>query len=363
MTPHSGPPSSVSRERSRLPHRRERTSPVTPVKSQEGTKQTNTKPGNDAPTPPSTIRERRGRRQYLANGDFHPLSVFTKSALFPFHLDTEEAFENLKGDSPERLEETKDLFSPEEPQDELKEGQEISTPERCTSSPRTPASQATMADTVGCSNLDMDLITALKMTSPEKDHTPKVHADFATLCELPIPEPSQHPAVLSSPFKAKTEAPFLFTSTSIDEIRLLNHKNIRRGSSSKLGRESIERKRSFFGLEFKTPSSARSRNAFSSVDDSPIPSNVPTPSTGNTYGSIKGSSPLHTENSTPRESASSQSTTNPVRKFSDLFRRKDSIERNLDALPWTPRSSQDSPHLARDDLVGICLSVPLLLSN
>ncbi|KAK5083351.1 hypothetical protein LTR70_006432 [Exophiala xenobiotica] len=352
MSLRSTPPSLASRERERscLPQTRERTFPVTPVKRKEGAKQKNSTPSNDTPTPTSTIRERRGRRQYLANGDFHPLSIFTKSALFPFHLDTEKAFEILKGDSPERLEEAKNVSSLEKDEDDLLEGEKVPTPEKCTPSPRTPASQAAMDVVPGCSNSDMDLITALKMTSPEKDHTSKVRADFVTLCELPIPESSQHPAFSSSPFEAKTEAPLLFTSTSIDEIRLLSHKNARRVSSSRMGRESIERKRSFFGLEFRTPSSARIRNAFSSLEDSPLPLSIPAPSTGNTFGSIKSSSPLHTEHITPRESASSHSTTNSVRKFSDLFRRKDSIERNLDALSFTPRSSQDSPHLARDDL-------------
>ncbi|KAK5944699.1 hypothetical protein PMZ80_001899 [Knufia obscura] len=344
-------------DQSRLPQTQNRFLPVTPVKvkSQEGTKQRVATPkSNDTTTPTPTIRERRGRRQYLANGDFHPLSVFTKSALFPFHLDTDKAFEILKGDSPDRVEEAKNAISPER-EEETSGGEEESqalhrAPQTCTPPPKSPSSQTTTETMTYCPSSDMDLITALKMTSPEKDSVPKVHAEFATLCELPVPEPSQHPAFFSNPFDVKTEAPLLFTSTSVDEIRLSNHKYTRRDSSSKIGRESIERKRSFFGLELRTPSSARSRNAFSSSEDSPLPLSIPTPSTGNPFGSVKGSSPLHMEYITPRESTSSHSTTNSVRKFSDLFRRKDSIERSLDSLPYTPRSSQDSPHLDRSDL-------------
>ena len=356
MSLHPTSPKLAVQEQSLLPQTRNSCFPVTPIKSQEGAKQKTTTPRNGPSTPTSTIRERRGRRQYLANGDFHPLSIFTKSALFPFHLDSEKALEILKSDSPDRLEEAKNASGREELKVDLlgeETQQENKSPEKCTPPLKTPALRTSMQSVAYCSNSDMDLITALKVTSPEKDFAPKLHADFATLCELPIPEPSQHPAFLSNPFDVRTDAPLLFTSTSTDEIRLFNPKNSRRSSSSKFGRESVERKRSFFGLDFKTPSSARSRNAFSSLDDSPLPLNVPTPNSGNTFGSLKGSSPFHAEYNTPKESSSSQSTTNSVRKFSDLFRTRNSIERSLDSLPHTPPSSQDSPHLARYDLVCI----------
>jgi len=364
MSRHSA---SLTSPESRLPQTRNGRFPVTPIKSQEGAKQNAATPrSNDQSTPTPTIRERRGRRQYLATGDFHPLSIFTRSVLFPFQLDTDKAFEILKSDSPDRLREAKNALSPETRDDDLIEKE--NTPpsrllyEKCTPSPKRPASQSIMGTIAYCPSSDMDLITALKMTSPEKDSATKLHAEFATLCELPIPEPSQHPAFSSNPFEAKTEAPLLFTPTSVDEIRLLKYKNIQRDSSSKLGRDSIERKRSFFGLELRTPSSARSRNAFSQSEDSPLPLSIATPGTGNTIASVKGSSPLHTGDVTPRESAGSHSTTNSVRKFSDLFRRKDSIEQSLDSLTCTHRDSQDSPYLDRNDLVG-SISFPFNLPS
>lgn len=313
--------------------------PVTPIRKVKGDGRHNT-PRNNEATPSTTIRERRGRVQQQ-DSRFRPLSVFTQSVLIPFDLDTDKALDVLKGDSPDRIREAQEALIP-------------SSASKNTTSPSKLASKRISQIEDTTDDPDMDLLTALQTTSPEKDAVAKIDAEYSTLCELPIPEPSQHPAFCFNPFEVRTEAPLLFTSTSIDEIRLLNQKyKSRRESSSKVGSDSIERKRSFFGLELRTPTPGRSRNAFStSSDESPLPLNIIAPNTSVILGSGKGASPLATEYITPRESHSSGSATNSVRKFSDLFRRKDSMEKSLEIACMPPRSSQDSPNLDRTDLVS-----------
>lgn len=353
----TSPTPSPKHDESRFPQTALAALPVTPVKKQER-HQDNITPRKYDATPTTSIRERRGRKQVITNSTFRPLSIFTKSVLLPFDLNTEKAFDVLKGDSPDRLEEAKNALTPDKEESEVTEtktkdsDQDKQTPPRRAHTRGSAGSRETMTPALSSRDSDMDLITALQITSPEKDATSKITADFVTLCELPVPEPSQHPAFSSNPFEAKTDAPLLFTSTSIDEIRLYSHKASRSGSASKVGRESIERKRSFFGLELRTPASIRSRNAFSTCDDSPLPMVIPTPSSTNHYGSFKGSSPLPLEFVTPKESAGAGSNSSSVRKFSDLFRRKDSLEKSFDSPNWSPRNSQDSPNLDRHDLVS-----------
>lgn len=321
--------------------------PVTPIRSKKEDDKRNTPRSNET-TPATTIRERRGRAPHQHDSRFRPLSVFTQSVLIPFDLDTDKALDVLKGDSPDRLKKAKDALTP------IKSQSVASTPSK--------AVARTITQIEDLDDPDMDLLTALQTTSPEKDAA-TINADFSTLCQFPVPEPSQHPAFCSNPFEVRTEAPLLFTSTSIDEIRLLSHKSKRRESNAKVGRGSVERKRSFFGLELRTPASGRSGNAFStSSDDSPLPLNIISPNTNNAFGSVKGSSPLATEYVTPRESHSSSSTSNSARKFSDLFKRKDSMERSFETPYLSPRSSQDSPNLDRNDLVSP-LSIRFFTAN
>lgn len=341
---------------SHLPHPQAISLPVTPNKSWEVARR------KHDTTPSPSLRERRGRKQYPSNGTFRPLSVFTKSLLVPFDLDTDRALDILKNDSPDRIEEAKSVLTPEK---ETKQtGTEQDTEDLSPGCQSTTSHTATlvgsMRDETTNVESEMDLMTALQITSPEKDSTYQLAADFSTLCQLPLPEQSQHPAFCSSPFEASTNLPLLFTSTSVEEIKLSNYQTEKpHGSSTKAGKESIGRKRSFFGLELKTPGSNRSRNAFSVSEDSPIPmmiatpKSIPTPRTSNTYSSVRGSSPLM-ELVVPKENAGSIGTASSltVRKFSDLFRRKDSIERSLESPTWSPRNSHDSPNLERMDLVS-----------
>lgn len=334
---------------SRLPLATKIPLPVTPNKSRELAKQRT--------TPSPSLKERRGRKPCLANGNFRPLSVFTKSLLVPFDLNTDKALDVLKSDSPERIEEAKKALTPE-----IKEILEVTereiestaeSPSRLSDTSQTTTLVGGMGGETTNEDIDMDLMTALQMTSPEQDTMPHITADFSTLCQLPVPEQSQHPAFCTSPFDVKTDLPLLFTATSIDEIRLADlQTSERRGSGTKSAKNSIERKRSFFGLELRTPGSNRSRNAFSISEESPLPTmistpkSIPTPRTSNTYGSLRGSSPL-LDPVMQKDNASSIT----VRKFSDLFKRKDSMERGMDSPSWSPRNSQDSPNLERNDLV------------
>ena len=80
--------------------------PVTPVKTQHFAKRLLSPRSTDKAAQQVTIRERRGRKQFR-DGVFHPISIFTKSTLFPFALDTDKALDILKSDSPDRLEAAK----------------------------------------------------------------------------------------------------------------------------------------------------------------------------------------------------------------------------------------------------------------
>ncbi|KAK5089942.1 hypothetical protein LTR05_000110 [Lithohypha guttulata] len=348
-------PSSPTPTESLLPRPEPGSSPATPIRNENPTKQNVPTKSLDT-TPSPSLRERRGRRPNFTNGSFRPLSVFTKSLLLPFDLDTDKALDVLKGDSPDRVEEAKHALNID---DEEAEQGSCSTGTESSSSQTATLVEGMEPETAGRDS-GMDLITALKMTSPDKDSARKITADFDTLCELPIPEASQHPSFSTNPFAMNSDAPLLFTATSIDNIRLFNYKTSQqRESNPKSGRESIERKRSFFGLELRTPASVKSKNAFSAADDSPLsamiptPSSIPAPRTSNNYGSLRGSSPLM-EFIVPKETASSNSTSGSVRKFSDLFKKKDSMERSLDPPVWSPRNSLESPNLERHDLDQLC---------
>ncbi|KAK5076652.1 hypothetical protein LTR64_005870 [Lithohypha guttulata] len=347
-------PSSPTPTESLLPRPESGSSPATPIRNENPTKQNVPTKSLDT-TPSPSLRERRGRRPNFTNGSFRPLSVFTKSLLLPFDLDTDKALDVLKGDSPDRVEEAKHALDID---DEEAEQGSCSTGTESSSSQTATLVEGMEPVTAGRDS-GMDLITALKMTSPDKDSARKITADFDTLCELPIPEASQHPSFSTNPFAMNSDAPLLFTATSIDNIRLFNYKTSQqRESNPKSGRESIERKRSFFGLELRTPASVKSKNAFSAADDSPLsamiptPSSIPAPRTSNNYGSLRGSSPLM-EFIVPKETASSNSTSGSVRKFSDLFKKKDSMERSLGPPVWSPRNSLESPNLERYDLVSV----------
>ncbi|KAJ9663473.1 hypothetical protein H2198_000738, partial [Neophaeococcomyces mojaviensis] len=237
--------------------------PVTPAKRHEESEGRTTPDSHaTAPATPS-IRERRGRRN-LTNGSFRPLSVFTKSLLLPFDLDIDKSFDVLKGNSPNRLEEAKQILTPDHKRIKVTQEEENNDrvqPANCLRMGTSFEMGTNPLDSVR--NSQMDLMTALKMTSPEKDAARGIHTDFATLYELPVPEPSQHPAFSLNPFEAATDAPLLSTSTSKDEIKLHNPKIRRSVENDTRGwQNSIERKRSFFGLDFRTPASGKSRNAF-----------------------------------------------------------------------------------------------------
>lgn len=329
--------------------------PVTPIRRKYNGdhNETPTSSQTTQSTPSSSIRERRGRRHFR-DDKFRPLSIFTRSVLFPFALDTDKALEVLKGDSPDRIEEAKAAASIDKSQVSKPEGDiDLDLTEK----PRRRNTVLTRASSIfgeedkmmqQRATHNMDLLTALQTTSPDKDSPQNLRADFAVLYQLPAPEASEHPSNSSDPFKVKTDYPLLYTSTNLDEIRSYNVKN-RRNSQARVGRESIERKKSFFGLDLRTPSSTRIRNAFAS-EDSPAWSNI-TPSTSASQTSLSRASPLAMEFVSNKETSGSQSANSSVRKFSDIFKRK-SMERGSDTSGTSPRQSQDSPNLDRYDLVS-----------
>lgn len=360
--------------------RQERAFPTTPTRTEEDVNQNLMTDSND-PTPPPTIQERRGRRD-VTNSGFRPLSVFTKSMLVPFNQNFDQALEVLKGDSPDRLEIAKKILfadkedtsvvtSPEvtDEKNELQkrspgtESPELLGPSLQGQSqsrvynkeavtPQRFVSRSAMLRQSTFRDCDMDLMTALKVTSPDKDSTARVSGDFTTLCELPVPDPSEHPAFASNPFEVKTELPLLLTSTSADAIRELcskkprNHENV-----SSVGRQSVERKISIFGLGLSTPSSTKSRNANGSSEDSSFPILMPSLNNKGARSSVKDISPPATDLAQPRESTSFDRSSG-VRKLSDFFRKKDSLEKNNPGSPrWSPDMCPDTPNLYRQDLV------------
>ena len=281
--------------------------------------------------------------------------MFTKSALFPFALDTDKALEILKSDSPDRLEAAKKAINN---QDKKTRAVNIDLPTTPPSSRHSSAS-IDMIDMLNTTRTnDIDLITALRTTSPEKDLVTDVHADFDTLCQLPIPEALQHPAFSSDPFEVKTEIPRLFTTTPTEEIRQYNTKS-RRQSQARYSYRSVDRKPSLFGVDFKSPASLRSsKNAFA-MEEPPWQNCVPTPSTSTTTGSFGRASPLALEFLAQKDGATTQSSNSSVRKFSDLFRRKESLEKSPETPAPSPRTSREPPRLDRFDLVSIKLSVKM----
>jgi len=334
--------------------------PATPAKKLEDTRPADSdKHDVEVSTPSPSIRERRGRRN-LTNGSFQLLSIFTKSLLLPFDLDIEKGFDVLKGDSPDRLEEAKQALTPDYKRIKVTEERENDKPAQTPDNPSRGISFAMATHIMGsCRDSEMDLMTALAITSPEKDATRKIHAEFATLYELPVPESSQHPTFSSNPFESTTDIPLLSTSTCIDEIRLHNPKSRRSDeSNARTRQDSIERKRSFFGLDFKTPASAKSRNAFS-VDDSPLPLPLSTVATGGS-SARSSSSPSTFDSAQPKNSASTTSS-HGIRKFSDMFKARTSMERSEPSSPtWSSRMSSESPNLDRQDLVSL-IDVALVL--
>lgn len=359
------------------------TFPVTPTKNEEGVKRSPTPNGYDT-TPLPDLQRRRGRRN-VANGTFRPLSIFTKSMLAPFDQNFEKAFEVLKTDSPDRLKVARSILSPrredtyatetkqrltgddlnfqQKPHNEASQDNQYTANRQNqprgqvqnskTVTPNRPILDASMLRQRLTRDFDMDLMTALKETSPEKDLEARVSGDFATLCELPVPDPSEHPAFASHPFEVKTEAPLLFTSTSVEDIRAYKPKGYHNvGCPSNVGRQSVERKKSLFGLGLSTPSSAKSRNAFNHPEDLPFPTFLSSSYAESTRSSIKDISPTAADLHQARESVGIDRS-GGVRKFSDLFRRKEIQERNDPHSPvWSPRSSLDTPNLDRQDLVS-----------
>lgn len=362
--------------------------PATPSKDEEGTSQSPAPADCDTTTPP-TLQQRRGRRR-ITNSTLRPLSVFTKSMLIPFDQNFEKAFDVLESDSPDRLKLAQSILCPEEQQDPETDkpvSQQVSSPE---TSPERPGddnkqsqprvqttgteagtphrllSNANMLRQKPARDFDMDLITALKSTSPEKDSAARITGDFATLCELPVPDPSEHPTLATNPFEAKTQAPLLFTSTTAKDIRAYKS----RGYSSvdhhseRSGR-SIERKISLFslGLNLSTPSSAKSRNAFSPCADLPFPALVSSSYAGSNSTLTKEISSTVTETPSARDSVNNDRG-GGVRNFSGLFKRRNTSERSDPGSPaCSPRPSVENPNLIRQDLVSFEIADYKFLAN
>lgn len=363
------------------------TFPSTPSKPEESASQSPTASDHDTMTP-TTLQQRRGRRN-ITDDTFRPLSVFTKSMLVPFDQNFEKAFDVLETDSPDRLKIARSILSPEGEEEDLTEGEQetrangsvsqeklhltvspdagedassprsqshiqtngkgIATPDRAISDTKMPRQKSVR-------DFDMDLITALKVTSPDKDSEARVSGDFATLCELPVPDPSEHPAFASQPFEVRTPAPLVFTSTSAADIRAYKSSGYRSfdDQPDKSGR-TVERKISLFGLglNISTPSSSKSRNAFNLPDELPFPALVPSSYAGSTPSSTNGISPTTADPPSILERVSLDKS-GRVRNFSGLFKRRDTQERSEPGSPgWSPRTSVENPNLIRQDLVSL----------
>lgn len=370
------------------------TFPNTPPKGENSDRQSPTSSDHDSMTR-SSLQKRRGRRK-VANDTFRPLSVFTKSMLVPFDQNFEKAFDALETDSPDRLKIARSILCPEgedkatterlqAPQSNAPVAQEescstispetqggianrrnqsqVQVADKGIATPYRRISNANMLRQKSARDLDMDLITALKLTSPEKDSVASVTGDFATLCELPVPDPSEHPTFASQPFKVKTQAPLIFTTTSAEDIRaykLRGYKSF--DDQPDNAGKSVERKISLFGLglNISTPSSAKSRNAFNPSDDLSFPAFVSSSYNGNTCSSMKDISPTAADPPKIRERVSTD-TSGRVRNLSGLFKRRDTQEQPDPGSPaWSPRISVGNPTLTRQDLVSIstCTTEP-----
>lgn len=369
------------------------TFPITPSRNEESANQSPTSIHHETLTPP-TLQQRRTRRNN-DNNTFRPLSVFTKSMLVPFNQNFDKAFDILETDSPDRLKIARSLLFSEEGGQELDDGfttdaeQESGTDKRisqqrlgCATSPEdedtaskrtryprqvsdqevaTPCRQAcdtSMIRHKSTRDMNMDLITALKLTSPEKDSNARVSGDFVTLCELPVPDPSEHPAFASRPFEVRTQAPLVFTSTGAEEIRAYKTRGYKSFECESDNNErNVERKVSLFGLGLRipTPSAAKSRNAISPPENSSFPALVSSPYAASNLSCTKEISPTAGDICSARGSVTIDRSA-AVRNFSGFFKRRNTHERSDPGSPasqLSPRTSVDNPNLGRQDLVSL----------
>lgn len=360
--------------------------PVTPSRSGPSTSQTSPASENDTNTPP-TLQHRRGRRQGM-NGAFRPLSVFTRSMLIPFNENFERAFDVLESDSPDRLQIAQNILSPEyagditfrcvdkrrtdatavtqephstiSPQDQHSANppaqRSFSLPDKEAGTPHRAISKANMLRQRPKRDIDMDLLTALKATEPDEDSVARIGGDFETLCELPVPDPCDHPVSARNPFEVKTAAPLLFTSTAAQEIRSYGNEGYKsRDKDFHVGGQSVERKISLFGLglNFSTPSLAKSRNAFTPPTDLPLLTPASSSYTESIRDFPKEFSRTTTDINLTRE-LTSPDKNRGIRNFPGLFRRRNISELSEpDSPAWSPRTSVGHPTRAGQDLVSL----------
>lgn len=282
-----------------------------------------------------TLRERRGRRSVVDRA-FTPLSVFTKSSLVPFTFDTDRAIQILRTDIPDRVDIAKEEVSPQDAWSSYKSMKPVRTTIAEQSPTRRPPKDlvtgmmrsGSPSDSV---DTEIDLMTALNVTSPEQDGQSIITADFGTLTDLPAPDISEHPAYAADAFKSTSEAPLVITTSHAVEIRKYNPNCIRDEEKVK----TLEKKRSFFGLDRLTPASIKTPSPASDADvqfrsvtgmqEVPIPPVHILKTRSNKAGAPLAKSPsTKVINSGQQTSAPVQSSSG-VRKFSDLLRSKKSV--------------------------------------
>lgn len=287
----------------------------------------------DLSTP--TLRERRGRKS-VADRAFTPLSVFTKNNLVPFTFDTDRAIQILRTEIPDRIDIAKEEVSPQDGSPYYRCMNAVRTTISDQSPTRRPQKKLGVGmlgsgPSSSSTDVEIDLMTALSITSPEQDRQSTITADFGTLTDLPAPDISEHPAYVSDPFQSASNSPLVITTSCVDEIRQYNPNRNRDQEKTK----TVERKRSFFGLDRLTPASVKSSSpagdldvqvrSVSSMRDVPAPS-IPickTRSEEVTSQLAKSLSPKVVDFTQPT-SATGQNLSG-VRKFSDLLRSKKSV--------------------------------------
>lgn len=302
-----------------------------------------------------TVRKRRG---------FRPLSVLTTSAFYPFESDTLHAMDAV-------ISEEKDTTSPAvrpgseartQHQDKRSSSDKDTQQDSDDYNEGTPSASRLYHNQIGCSSTsslvtvkstedaEISLAEFLKTTSPS---VPTIKADYTSLLDLPAPDPSEHPAFQSSPFSCRSGGPNLETTTSADSIRKIAAESRKsytlsigpRASTSSETPRSAEKRRFFPFDSFKTPEPLQKRSSKSPLD-SPLskkyrPIEIP---------------PMSARTSYSDDGESKRTGSGGLRKFSDIFRSRtsvDTIPEDDDSSSPISFSFNDSPFDHRAKLVSV----------
>lgn len=332
--------------------------PMTPDQTAlSSEKQSTTKPS-------LSLRDRRMQRT-TNDKEFRPISVLTKNGVMqPFNFDAEDAFDHAH-----RRQQFRTLLKSAEKKpynvtpfsDQRYSSSKTVTSNISLAAPLTPTKMAFDKTNV-VNDSEMDIMSALKATSPEKDSPTQIHADFKVLSHLPTPDISEHPIFHSKPFKSISSAPALSTSSTAEEIREQVGRTSKSSDStgytsiSSEALQSVDRKRGFLRPDSKTPS-IKPKTSLRTLVESSSSLKTSKTSTKARIGLNSQSPSPRPLNVTPKESASSGSSIGGIRKFSDMFRSKTQSENSASPTsPTSPVMPLKSPNLNRQDLVGTFLS-------